>query len=244
MLDIWPALPIVVRVRGDYDVINNNILDALEKHDRICEVDVDHVSKELAGAMQVTFPALTHLNIDSFSSRASFPETFLGGSAPNLRSLCLTCIAFPALPRLLLSYPGLLSLTLIDIPDSGYISSDAMVDCLSSLTRLEHLQIEFRPSQPLPNRASRRPPTLTCPPFPVLSTLILKGVTEYLDQVLAHIEAPHLNNARIEFIDPELMHITFPALPKLLLSSPGLVNLIFLVPGTSPPIQSSIACPH
>jgi hypothetical protein len=236
MLDIWPALPIVVRVHGKRDEFNDNILGALKHHDRICEVRVDSVSdhdfEQLVGAMQVTFPALTHLHIHTIETdTASFPNTLLGGSAPNLRSLRLVYIAFPALPKLLLSCPGIVSLSLIQIPYYGYIPSDEMVDCLSSLTRLEHLQIDFQLSLPDPDRASRRPPSLKRTVFPVLRALFLKAETEYMDQVLAHIEAPYLNDARTEFLDlwePPLMHITSPALPKLLLTSPGLVRL-FLV---------------
>ena len=211
MLDIWPALPILVSVRGKYDEINDNVLAALEKHDRIRVVYVDHVSdgelKELVGAMQVTFPALTYLYIHSFDATASFPESFLGGSAPNLQSLRLEYNAFPGLPKLLSSSPGLVSLSLFDISYSGHIS-DAMVDCLSSLTRLEHLQIEFPYSRLRSDRASRRRPPLTRTVFPVLSTLILKGVTEYLDQLLAHIEAPHINVVRIRFLDPPIFDIS------------------------------------
>jgi hypothetical protein len=217
MLDIWPALPIVVRVHGEGDEISDNVLAALERHDRVVRVGIVQVSggeiEELAGAMQVTFPALTHLHIDAFDfDTASFPDTLLGGSAPNLRSLRLACIAFTALPKLLLSSPGLVFLTLIDIPYSEHISSAAMVDCLSSLTRLEHLQIEFPHSQPRPDGASRRPPPLTPTVFPVLGTLILKGVTEYLDQLLAHMEAPHLDDVRFEFLDPPNFDVSrFPS---------------------------------
>jgi hypothetical protein len=206
MLDIWPALPIVVRVCGNEDEINDNVLAALKEHDRICEVHVDNVSEddieELAGAMQVTFPALTHLHVNSCHLTASFPETLLGGSAPNLRSLRLEYVAFPALPKLLLSSPGLVSLSLFYLSHPAYISSDSMVEFLSSLTRLEHLQIKFEYSRPRPDGASRRPPLLTRTVFPVLGTLILKGVPEYLDQLLAHIEAPHLSDVRVKFLDP------------------------------------------
>jgi len=211
MLDIWPALPIFVSVRGKYDDINDNVLATLEKHDRISDVYVDHVSdgelKELAGAMQVTFPALTHLHIHSVNATASFPESFLGGSAPNLQSLRLEYNAFPGLPKLLSSSPGLVSLSLFDISYSGHIS-DAMVDCLSSLTRLEHLQIEFPYSRLHPDRASRRPPPLARTVFPVLSTLVLRGITEYLDQLLAHIVAPRINVVRIRFLDPPIFDIS------------------------------------
>jgi hypothetical protein len=239
-LDIWPALPIIVWVHGEDDRINDNVLAALEKRDRIFEVDVDQVwggeIKELAEAMQVTFPALTHLDIYSAIDTASFPESVLGGSAPKLRSLRLVDIAFPALPNLLLSCPGLVSLSLVHIPYSEHIFA-AMVDSFFSLTRLEHLQIEVSLSQPRPDGASRRLPTLTHIPvvFPILNKLILNGEMEYLDQLLAHIEAPHLNDTRLVFFDSrslESMHITFPALPRLLLASPGLVRLsLFDIPG-------------
>ena len=206
MLDIWPPLPIFVWVYGKDDEINDNVLAALERHDRICEVHVSKISddelEELAGAMQVTFPALTALDVHTFEESATFPESFLGGYAPNLRSLCLWSIAFTALPNLLLSSPGLVNLSLLDIPHSGYISSGAMVDSLSSLTRLETLQIRFQTSQPRPNRASRRPPSLTRTVFPVLSKLRLEGVTEYLEQILVHMEAPLLDSVDITFFDP------------------------------------------
>ena len=214
MFDIWPALPIVVQVNGISDKINDNVLAALEKHDRICEVRVivNHASageiKKLAGAMQVTFPALTDVYIHSLEDTASLPESFLGGSAPNLRSLYLMRVAFPALPKLLSSSSRLVRLSLSEIPHSGYISSDAIVDCLPSLTRLEFLQIEFQSPQPHPNRASRRQPPLTPTLLPVLGTLLLEGVTDYLDQILAHIEAPLLDQLYMKFFDPPILDIS------------------------------------
>jgi hypothetical protein len=212
MLDIWPALPIFVSVHGKYEEINDNVLAALEKHDRVRGVEVDHLSDDelgdVVGAMQVTFPALTHLDIHSVGDMASFPERLLGGSAPNLQSLRLEYAACPALPKLLLSCPGLSTLYLFDISPSGHISSDAMIDCLSSLNRLEHLQIEISYSRPHPERANRRPPPLTRTVFPVLRILTLKGETVYLDQLLAHIEAPHLDGFHIGFLDPPIFDIS------------------------------------
>jgi hypothetical protein len=101
--------------------------------------------EDLAGAMQVTFPALTDLSIRSCTNlnTVSFSESFLGGSAPNLRSLNLARITFPALPKLLLSSPGLVHLSLFDVPHSGDVSSDAVVEFLSSLAKLETLEINF-----------------------------------------------------------------------------------------------------
>jgi len=194
------------------DEINDNVLAGLGKHDRICEVSVDNVTDgelaELAGAMEVTFPALKYLYIHSSEGNLSFPDSFLGGSAPNLQSLHLKRIAFLALPNLLLSSPGVTSLSISDIPHSGYIPSDVVVDCLSSLTRLKFLQIKFQSSQPRPDRGSQRQPPLTHTVYPVLTILILEGVTEYLDHILAHIEAPLLDYAHIRFIDPPIFVIS------------------------------------
>ena len=217
MLDIWPELPIAVRVRGKSESNNDNIFAAFEKHDQICNIHIDNAFygelKALAGAMEVTFPALTHLYIRSPRSiyareeTASFSESFLGGSAPNLRSLRLVNIAFPALPKLLLSSPCLVSLSLSDIPYSGYIPSDEMADCLSSLTRLEYLQIDFHFYRLRSGQASQRQPPLTRTVFPVLSKILLKGVTECLDQILAHMETPLLRYVHIEFLDPPIFDI-------------------------------------
>jgi len=211
MLDIWPALPIAVYLPGKNDEINDNVLNALWKNDRVCKVNVNNVSdddlEELVRVMQVAFPALTDLDLHSYED-AFLPGSFLDGSAPNLRSLRLVHVAFPALPKLLLSCPGLVSLSLLGISDSGYISSDAMVDCLSSLTRLETLEIDFLYSQPRPNQASRRPPPPTRTVFPVLSKLQLEGVTEYLEQILAHIEAPILDSVDIRFFDPLVFDVS------------------------------------
>ena len=59
-----------------------------------------------------------------------------------LQDLYLTRIEFPGLPKLLLSVTHLVRLTLWDIPHSGYFSPEAMVTCLSVLTRLEKLRID------------------------------------------------------------------------------------------------------
>jgi hypothetical protein len=212
MLEIWPALPIYIRVYGRSGTINANVLSALEERDRICKVYVHGVSdfelKDLVGAMQVTFPALTDLYIHSLSDKVSFSESFLGGSAPNLRSLDLTYIAVPALPKLLLSSPGLVNLSLYHIPHSGYVSSDAIVDFLSSLTRLEILQIDFPTTQPPPARSSRRPAPPTRIVFPFLRKFILRGMKECLDQFLDHIGAPPLDYVHIGFINSTIFDIS------------------------------------
>ena len=92
--------------------------------------------------MQVPFPELMHLVLLSGDETAPvFPDSFLDGSAPHLRSLALRSIPFPGLPRLLLSATNLAHLCLDDIPYSGYIPPEAMVSLVTrlSLKRVNHV---------------------------------------------------------------------------------------------------------
>ena len=214
MSDIWPALPIDVRMwgKGNADAVDANVLDALKHRNRVGKIYADNASngelKDLAEAMQDTFPALTYLFIESMPRTASsLPESLLGGSAPNLRSLFLMNVAFPALPKLPLSVNHLVDLHLSFIPPFGVGSSEEMADCLSSLTRLKRLQMLFQSSQThsaRPDRARRRPHplTLTHIVLPALSTLFFQGKAEYLDHVFAHIDAPLLKDVGIRFPIP------------------------------------------
>src|SRR6266852_166844 len=90
-----------------------------------------------------------------------------------IQDLRLRRVLFPGLPRLLLSVTGLVS-----IPHSGYISPEAMVRCLSTLTRLEELSLIFE--SPL-SRPVRRPHPPTRSILLTLNYLRFEGVSEYLE---------------------------------------------------------------
>jgi hypothetical protein len=132
---------------------------------------------------------------------AVVPDSFLGGSTPRLEVLTLCGIPFPGLPKLLLSATHLVYLRLDDIPHSGYFSPDGMIAALSTLTSLEHLFLQFRSPRSCPDPASRRPPSKTRSVLPVLTTFLFKGVSEYLDDLVACIDAPRLNILRIIFFN-------------------------------------------
>jgi hypothetical protein len=125
------------------------------------------------------------------------PDSFLGGSAPRLEYLNLDCIPFPGLPKLLLSATHLVNLHLTDIPHSGYISTEAMVAALSTLTNLKRLSLEFESPRSRPDWASRRPPPLTRSVLPVLTSFWFKGVCEYLEDLVTRIDAPQLGYLHI-----------------------------------------------
>jgi hypothetical protein len=203
-LDVWPPLPIAVSC-GVYDRGENitNILAALEHVDRICELRMYHVSRRqsetIFAAMQQPYPALTHLTLLSKDETAFIPDSFLSGSAPRLRTIYLGGIRFLGLPKLLLSATHVVTLSLKEIPYSGYILPEAMAICLSSLIRLEDLTLESQspPSQSRPDQERRPPPPSTRPQLPVLTRFRFDGVSEYLEDLVARIDTPLLDTFKL-----------------------------------------------
>ena len=207
VLDVWPALPLIVW--DGQCLINDldNVITLLEHSSRVCQVKLkripnSHYLETVLVAMQEPFPELTDLELGSFhETMPVLPDTFLGGSAPRLRNLSLGHIPFPGLPKLLLSATRLVELHLFNIPYTGYFSPEAMLTALFTLTSLRSLTLEFKSPQPHPNTASR---PLLLPArhiLPVLTSLRYKGISEYLDDLVAQIDAPRLSTLYITFFD-------------------------------------------
>ena len=198
-IDVWPLLPILVWGYGHEKWGVDNIIGALEHDDRIRQLILNNfpIEKALA-AIQQPFPALEVLYLESRSETAVVPASFLGGSAPRLQELRLTCIPFPGLPKLLLSASHLVDLTLRQIPHSGYFSPEAMVTGLAVLTRLEFLEIGFKSPQSRPDRR-RCPPLQTRTLLPALIKLRFLGISEYSGDLVARIDAPLLDGLDITF---------------------------------------------
>ena len=201
MLGIWPTLPIVIQ---DLDlnchrwVFMGNILAALEHRDRVCQIALKCNSHlEWDPVMMESFPNLTHLFLHAnhpFFEIGELPDSFLAGSAPQLRELVLDSIPFPALPKLLLSTDNLVELKLWNTPHSGYISPEAMATCLSPLTSLKVLSLGFpsHDSESHPDESSRCPPSLTRIDLPALLKFQIHGANEYIEDFVAQINAPLL----------------------------------------------------
>jgi hypothetical protein len=208
-LEVCPTFPIVLS--GSIDAASlpqsaDNVMAALEHKDRICHIDLQRIPnshlEQLAGIMEETFSILTELSLESTDEKPPvLPDTFLGGSAPRLRTLRLTGIPFPALSRLLSSAPHLVYLSLWDVPHSGYISPDEMVTALAALKNLGEFYLGFRSPLSRPDIAYRRPPLQTRLVIPALSTLVFKGVSEYFEDLVAQIDAPLLNKVETTFFN-------------------------------------------
>ena len=151
--------------------------------------------------MRQPFATLTDLDMKYpyIHPPLAIPASFLGGSAQPLKTLRLSGFPFPPLPNLLLSATHLAHLKLVNIPHSGYIPPETMVTCLSVLTSLESLYIGFKSPQSRPDRKTQRLPLLTRTPLPVLTELRFSGVAEYLEDLVAEIDALQLGMLAINF---------------------------------------------
>src|SRR5712671_3040086 len=215
MLDAWPVLPIALMSRvktselPKSDQWGDNLVAALESehYNRISEIHISETTnsrwERFVAAMQRPFPGLTHMDVSVYLFHHDLvpvlPDSFLGGSAPRLRKFSLTNVPFPSLPKLLLSVNGLINLVLSNIPDSGYISPDAMATALTMMTRLESLHLQFRSPLYLPEPTNQYLPPSTRFILPALTELLFGGVSEYLEDLLARIDAPLLYDLYIIF---------------------------------------------
>ena len=232
MLDVWPALPLVILCHGNYRTGGvDSIIAGLERIDRVRLINLADVWSSdleiLLEAMQQPFPELTRLLLHSRGIAGEVvpvvPDSFLGGSAPRLRHLHLDCIPFPGLPNLLLSATFLVDVALHNIPHSGYFPPDTMVTALSSLTSLESLLLQFQSPRSFPDPEAEHPPPSTRSALSVLTYFAFKGDCEYLEDLVARIDVPRLNNLKITFFND----ITFdtPQLMQFISRTPMLGTL-------------------
>jgi hypothetical protein len=215
ILDSWPTLPLLIRYKGPKSKsLPKNIIFALRRPDRVCEIDLVLPSSLIGSIVEVIqepFQALECIRItvkDSTQPSMLVREAFLGGSAPRLREIKLDGIAFPfpSIQQVLSSAANnLVQLCLSNIPITGYFSPNALVTSLSSLVQLMQLNIDFQSPLSLPSRG-------TCPPperviLPSLSILSFHGASEYLEEFVAQVDFPALTYINIELFTQLIVHI-------------------------------------
>ena len=208
-LDVWPALPIIIEggeISGTATPDTNSIIAALSHNDRVCRIELREISspqlKFFLPVMLVSFRELTVLRFGAyeFGEALSVPDSFLGGSAPRLRTLELDSVPFPGLPKLLLSTTHLVHLHLSGIFPSD-LSPEEMVTCLSKLTNLKALSLQCSRHfhHFLPPVQSSRPEKRST--IPALTSFIFRGLSEYLEELVARIDTPQLNELFIHFLN-------------------------------------------
>jgi hypothetical protein len=220
-LDHLPPLPLSVHyvhtMRGITVLTEQDELGlchALRLHDRVLHVDITlppSILHKVLVLMDQHFPILERLSLSSPAQNSiplTLPKAFL---APNLRSLTLPGISPPKRLQLLTTTVSLVTLKLGNIETSSYFRPRVLVARLRSLPQLQELSIGF--SIPIPRPSTERemlggqgaPATL-----PNLKNLQFKGVTTYLESLVAQIRAPLLAQLEITLFN----QITF-ALPHL-----------------------------
>jgi hypothetical protein len=202
MLDNWPSLPLLVR---GVSFADEDVIAVLKLSDRVRHILFHYLNKSLCekvwAAMQVPFPDLKLVWLGLNDGTAPvIPDSFLGGSPPHLHFIRLHGIPFPGLPKLLSSTTRLVKLLLQDTPHSGYISPQAMVTCLSTLTHLERLYLEFRSPRSHPDREIRILPPSKRTVLPTLMYFRFKGISEYLEDLVTCIDIPKLKDLYITFL--------------------------------------------
>ena len=116
MLDVWPAQPLVMICAGGYTTVDDAVA-VLERTVCVRQIRLKGIPysnlETLLATLKRPFPELTHLLLETGywydeTEVVVLPDSFLGGSAPRLRSLQLGKVLFPGLPKLLLSatHPG------------------------------------------------------------------------------------------------------------------------------------------
>jgi hypothetical protein len=198
---------------------------ALEHRNRVRSISLSWISiplENLVAVMEEPFPELESLSLSKEGTVLVLPNTFLGGSAPRLRSLHLTGIPFPTLPRLLLSSNDLVNLSLSRIPRNGYISPEAMATCVSASTSLTKLSIGFISPASRPDPTTRPPPPLTRAILPALTKFQFHGVSEYLEDLMSRIEAPLLDVMKITFFNQLVFDIQ--QLTRFISHAPALMS--------------------
>jgi len=205
MLDFWPALPLLIHgyVFGESKL--DSIIAACARSNHVCEIDFSvsnnnpHLGSLLA-AMQEPFPLLTNLTLvfePDNEMALALPDSLLGGSAQRLRSILLISFPYPGLPMLLSSATHLVSLHLENI---RYLSPDTMATCLAVLTSLESLHLAFPSLLSLPHQNGQHPPPQRRSVLPALTSFLFEGLSEYLEDLAARIDAPQLDSMRMNLL--------------------------------------------
>ena len=225
-LDVWPPLPIIIEYRNTTSARPqpaipedwHDVVTALEHPGRIYRMTLWGLTDDaLVGtmAMQKPFPMLTYLRVQSCGDTArslALPDAFLGGRAPRLLRIWLEGIRFPALPKFLSSASGLVELRLDKIPDTWRISPETLATCLSTLTKLVSLSVEFQ--YPVSDQTLQGPSPPTRAVLPALAILFFKGTSDYLEDLVSRIDAPRLSYTFIKFFNQLIFDI--PQLPRFI----------------------------
>ena len=204
-LDCWPPVPLVINYGGSPMLDppapedEDNIIAALKQSDRVSSIGLT-LTNSLLGKLSTISEPFSELEelvlLSQNKLRMTLPSDFRWGE--RIRTLHVTGIAIPALPKLLSSSTGLVDLQLHEIPMPEYFPPQTFASVLSGASHLRSLSLHFLS---LPHR--RNYASLPLPGhyivFPALTCFKYRGDSKYLDDFVAIIDAPRLGDIDITF---------------------------------------------
>jgi hypothetical protein len=230
MLAHSPPLPLTIFYNGKRTMTaedEQGVLLALSHHDRVHRIALKMPAPSLEKvipAMDGPFPTLECMYIASLTEEETsltLPVTF---QAPHLRRLRLWYTALQVRSPLLTSNGSLVELWLAGIPRSAYFPPSYLLTRLSLMPELEALAIGFH--SPLPNcdvvGQLLDTPILPHVTLPNLRLFAFRGVSAYLEGLLARISTPVLSVLNVTFFS----QLTF-TVPRLFQSIQTSENLRF-----------------
>jgi len=198
-LDCWPAaLPIVVEYGGS-PALNHpapededNIIAALKQAGRITSIrlTITNSLMEKFSTVEWSFPELVELVLMS-QDNEWMPFTTASWWCPRLRTLHLTRVTFPGLPQFLTSSRNIVYLQLHEVLDDWRFSPYVLTNALSGMAQLRSLSLRLFSTDYY--TGSLLPP-LERVVFPTLTHFDFQGTSEYLEDLVARIDAPRLED--------------------------------------------------
>ena len=194
----------------------DNLLFALQHLSRVNEIMLSAPQSTLAemtvAMLEAAAPSLQHLTLHSQSAELVLPKSFLEGNAPRLRHLILTGVSLATLHPLLPSANSLVSLVLERVPSSAYFSPESLIAHVRSMPHLQTLSIGFLFAVPRPGLGGERflpsgRGSQARIELPALTQLIYRGVSTYLEYLLARIRAPLLQDIDVTLFNQLTLRI-------------------------------------
>ena len=220
MIDHSPPFPLIL----DYGprllktwthADEDGLLFALQHLARTREIMLSAPQSTLADIINVmldTAPMLRRLILHTESTEFVLPKSFLDGDAPQLRHLELHGVSLATLHPLLPSATFLVSLILERVPSSAYFSPESLIARISTMPHLQTLSIGFLSAAPRPGLSNQRllPPGQTPQArieLPALKQLVYRGVSAYLESLLARIRTPVIQDIDITLFNQLALRI-------------------------------------
>jgi len=201
-------MPLVIECRNNtiawvlHD--KENIFTGLQRNDCVRRIVLQAPSPSLRTclvALSELFPQLEHLSIESTTKEEAslvLPGTF---RAPNLRHLAFHDIGLPEQLSLPASTTALVTLTLTHIPAPYYLHPGHLVTQLQDLPYLEELSIGFAVPMPRPSAEGKLlPAPIPRVTLPILKRFTFRGVVVYLENLVAQMYAPLLEQLDITLL--------------------------------------------